>query len=123
VNCRKIRKMRHGRISKKRTRFLKSEGITPTHRRAMTAMVPRRSQRAFLNQTNMGTGPEKKNQDLVGNFQSPTGSQWTACQLLNGIAQGTGDGNRVGRKIIITSVQFRAICKENSSSPSPSQNR
>lgn len=119
VNCRKIR-MRHGYRAKPRTKFLKSEGM---HTKAFTPMIPRRNQRKFLNQADTGNGPEKKNCDVVGSFTAPTGSQWTAGQVLNLIPQGTGDGSRIGRKILMKSVQFRYICKESALAPSPSQNR
>lgn len=70
-------------------------------------LVPRRNQRNFLHLSTSENKPERKNQDLVANFTTLAASVWTLPQLLNGVAQGTNVTNRVGRKICVTSVQYR----------------
>lgn len=44
-------------------------------------------------------------------------------QLLNGVAQGTDYGNRVGRRITMTSVFIRGTLKSNSTNPTAAQAR
>lgn len=73
----------------------------------MKVMVPRRSQRGFLNQTDTGRGPEKKNQDLIQTLALPLLSAFSTPALINGIGQGTGSNQRIGRKVLLKAIQMR----------------
>jgi len=79
-------------------------------RQALVVMVPKRSQRSLL-YTGTSSSPEMNSLDTFFATTSPATSAWNSTfTLLNGIANGNQPGQRSGRKIIIKSVQFRAIC-------------
>lgn len=82
-------------------------GADAYKRSAVKVMVPRRSQRAFLNQADL-KGPEKKNLDVYTTFAPPLASAFAALQCLNLVGTGTQPTQRVGRRIMIKSVQYRA---------------
>lgn len=96
----------------------RSEGGTHIVR----AMVPRRQQRSFLHQADVVRGPEKKNIDIFTTFAPPLASAFSAFQHLNPCAQGTASSERVGRKILMKSVQWRGIFHTSNSEPA-SQHR
>jgi len=62
----------------------------------------------MLNQYDL-KGPERKNTDLNTTFAPPLTASFATPQLLNGVAQGVGNGERVGRRYLMKSVQYRAI--------------
>lgn len=76
--------------------------------KAMSVYIPKRNQRSFLHQTDLGTGPEKKNLDVYTTFAPPLASAFSTPQCLNLVSVGTQPNQRVGRKIIIKSVFYRA---------------
>lgn len=74
--------------------------------------VRKSDKKSLLFQAETKFRPEQKNQDLISTALSlPLNAAFSAGQLLTAIAQGTGNGNRVGRKITIKSVQFRGMVK------------
>lgn len=52
---------------------------------------------------------ERKNKDLETTFAPPLTTSWTTPQLLNGLAQGIGSSERIGRRALFKSVQYRFI--------------
>jgi len=74
----------------------------------MVSYVPKRSQRSILNQHDL-KGPERKNVDLQTTFAPPLTASFATPQLLNGVAQGVGNGERIGRRYLMKSMQYRAI--------------
>lgn len=57
-----------------------------------------------------GKGPEKKNADVATqNYNLPLTSSFGSVVLLNGIAQGVGNTERIGRRIAMKSLQLRYI--------------
>jgi len=84
-------------------------------------MVPRRSQRSFLNQAPT-KGPEQKSFDTKGSFTANAFSAWSSIQVLNTMVNGTGAADRIGRRVTITKIMWRGIMIAASSS-GPSQMR
>lgn len=70
-----------------------------------------------------GTSPERKNVDLTGAFPVPALSQWTNCQLLNGIDAGALATQRIGRRCTFTSLQFRGVLLQSAGGAQYSQVR
>lgn len=55
-----------------------------------------------------GKGPEKKNTDIAAqNYSLPLTSSFGSVVLLNGCAQGSGNSERIGRRIAMKSLQLR----------------
>jgi len=52
--------------------------------------------------------PEKKNFDLSASIQGAAATTWSAVTLINGIAQGATANTRIGRRLTLKSVQYRA---------------
>lgn len=91
-------------LTPRKAQAKKNEGSTHAK-----AFVRRRNQKSFLHQANTGASPERKNFDVFTTFAPPVASAFATPQLLNGIANGSGGTERIGRKILIKSVQWRAI--------------
>jgi len=70
--------------------------------------------RSMLFQAGSGNQPEKKSIDVNTTFTTGANGVWSAGQLLNGCAAGTGATNRVGRKITMKSHQMRSFSTNNS---------
>lgn len=88
-----------------RTNALKSS------KRVVTVMVPKRSQRGFLNQADVTRGPEKKDITFsLGTLSPPLTASFTQPTLISGVATGTDGTTRIGRKILMKSFQIRYIC-------------
>jgi len=67
----------------------------------------------MLFQARSASAPERKNIDLSTSFTTGAAFAFSAGQLLNGCAAGTGATNRVGRKMLMKSLQFRAAVNSN----------
>lgn len=65
---------------------------------------------------------ERKNVDVVSTFALPLTASFATPQLINGIAQGVANNERVGRKIRMKKIQIRYIVEPVSGS-NPSQAR
>ena len=63
----------------------------------------------MLTQLDLGSRPERKNIDLETTFAAPLTASFATPQLINGCAQGVNINERIGRRIVMKSVQFRAI--------------
>lgn len=51
--------------------------------------------------------PEKKNIDVSSTLVPAGVNQWSAVTLINGLQQGTGNSNRIGRKVMMKSLYLR----------------
>lgn len=69
--------------------------------------VSKKRSKGILFQMDTGTRAERKSLDTVTSLAPPLTSSFTAATLLNGLAQGTGTNERVGRKTTLKSVQLR----------------
>jgi len=69
--------------------------------------------RSLLFQGDSGNRPERKNIDVSTSFTTGAAFAFSAGQLMNGCAAGTGATNRVGRKISMKVHQFRCAVNSN----------
>lgn len=93
-------------VLKPRTKNQRTNALKGT----MKSYMPKRNQRNFLNQADLGYGPELKGIDLNTTFSAPLTASFATPQLLNGIPNGSAGNERVGRRILMKSIQWRAIC-------------
>lgn len=73
-----------------------------------TTFKKKRSRKSYLNQNDVSRGPEKKSIDVTTSY-TPSGGTWQGPTLINGIAQGVGNSERVGRKTVMKSVMMRSV--------------
>lgn len=72
---------------------------------------------SYLNQSDLGNRPELKDVNTVSTLAPPLTSSFTAPTLINGIAQGVGNNERVGRKVNIKSISLRYTHSPTSGGP------
>lgn len=98
---------------KKNFKNNRTNALVSTNSRAkqqsIVAFVPRRNQRSMLHQTDLGRGPELKSHDLSTTFAPPLTATFSSPQCLNLIAQGASQSERIGRRYVVKSVQWRAV--------------
>jgi len=87
----------------------KKAGGNTFRNKATMAYLPARNQRSFLNQADVTRGPERKAIDTFTTFAPGLLSAFTTPQVLNLMAQGSSGADRVGRKALIKSVQWRGV--------------
>lgn len=106
-------------------RYQKSNGQVvkrqPYKKQAITKFSPRRKNIRF--QVDTGLGPERKNTDVSSTMVPALTSSFCTPQLINGLAQGVGNNERVGRKAIMKSVALRYIYNTGSAGGQQSQVR
>ena len=95
----------------RKTKYQRTNAVKSGRQATVTVMVPKRNQRSFLHQNDVTRGPEKKDITFaLATLVAPLTASFTQPTLINGVATGTDGTTRIGRKILMKSLQIRYIC-------------